>query len=443
MKKVCLFMSCCILTSMMLISCGGGSEKASGGGSGAVTMKEITLPEGPVTINMMGGAHLITTTQAALKKYMADHPNVTINFEKYSYAEYPVKMRLQLSNGDAVPDVVLVHDIFIPQFVKSGWLLDLTDMIPMDQVLPTMDNASAGGRIYGLPNQASTVFAFMYRGDVYDQLGLEPPETWDEYFEQALKLKDAGYYAGAMDPANPNDYFLWYMGMLGGSLFDRQGKVSLYKAEEALEMLKKAYDAGVFLKSGQTSTEGDYWTVFNEGKIAAFPGMSYEASRYLTNMDPKSPAYGNLRLAPAMRFSQDGPLNFSVDTTFFSVNKNSKNLEAALHLVQYLTLSEEGCLAFANVDGEGINATYTTAYIPGIRKVVEQGTTPWPQFGGQRVISDVAKILLDTLPSIPYKDARSPEAEDIAKRIVGDMFVNGKMTPAETVAKLRTELERL
>lgn len=442
MKKAFKCFCCLACIAAVLVSCGGSGKEAKAG-TDAVPMQDISLPEGPVTINMMGGAHLITTTQAALKKYMADHPNVTINFEKYSYNEYPVKMRLQLSSGDAVPDVVLVHDIFIPQFIKSGWLMDLTDIVPRDQVLPTMDNASANGKIYGIPNQASTLVAFMYRKDVYDKLGLQPPATWDEYFEQGLKLKQNGYYAGAMDPAHPNGHFFYYLGMMGGAIYDRQGNLALSKVKETLEMLKKANDAGILHKSNQASTEGDYWTVFNEGKIAAFPGMSFEAARYTANTDPKSPAYGNIRLVPAMRFSQDGPLNFSSDTTYFAVNVNSKNKQAALHLVKYLTLSVEGCLAFANVDGEGINATYTTAYIPGIEKVVEQGTTPWPQFGGQRVVSDIAKILLDTKPSIPYKDSRSTEMEAIVERIVGDMLVNNKMSPAETVEKLRSELRNL
>jgi hypothetical protein len=76
------------------------------------------------------------------------------------------------------------------------------------------------------------------------------------------------------------------------------------------------------------------------------------------------------------------------------------------------------------VDSEGINATYTTAYLPGIHKVIENGTRPWELFGGQQVIVDVARILVDTMPSIPYKDSRTPEAESIINEVLGETFIN-------------------
>jgi len=406
------------------------------------------LPDGSVILNVMGGANLISTTEVALKGYLEQNSNVTINFEKYSYSEYPVKLRLQLSSGDAIPDVMLVHDLFMPQLIYNGWLMDLTDMIPMDDVLPVFNSASKDGRYYGIPNQASTLYAFMYRQDVYDQLGLQPPSTWDEYYEQGLILKEHGYYAGAYDPTagsaeNIANTFVNYMGMLGGDVFDSQGAVSLDKGVEALTMLKKAYDAGILHKSVSTSSDGDFWTVFNEGKIAAAPGMSFEAARYLSNADPQGPAYGQMRLAPIMKFLDDGPDTYSSSITYFVINAKTANEQAAKHLVNWLTLSEEGCVAFANVDAEGIVATYTTAYIPGIQKVIDTGITPWDVFGGQQVTVDVAKILLDARPAVTYKDARYPEAETIMAEILSETFINNKYTPEQAIEEMKVRIGKL
>jgi ABC-type glycerol-3-phosphate transport system substrate-binding protein len=399
------------------------------------------LPEGPVTLSLMGGAHLVTTTEAAVKGYLKKNTNVTISFEKYSYAEYPVKMRLQFAAGESTPDVALIHDVFIPQFINAGWLMDLKGMIPFDEVLPMLDNAKRGTAYYGLTNQASGIYVFMYRQDVYDELNLKPPASWDEYYEQGLLLKEKGYYAGALNPNTPAGMFTQYMGMLGGSLFDADGKVSLSKGLEALRMIQKGYEAGIWYNDGVGGEE--YWTAFNQGKLAAFPGMSFEAAYYLSNADPKGPAYGHLRLAPPMKFSSGGPATFAIETTYFAVNARSKNPEAAKHLVHWLTLSEEGCEAFANVDAEGIMATYTTAYLPGIRKVIQNGVRPWEVFGGQQVIADVAKFLVEAKPAIPYKDMRTSEAESIMTQILGETLVNKSYTLEQAIEEIRTQVSKL
>jgi ABC-type glycerol-3-phosphate transport system substrate-binding protein len=153
MKKVfCSFGFMVVLGSLFFASCSKEKDAAVQPAApqisqgAARTLETPALPEGPVTLNLMGGAHLVSTTEAALKGYLKENPNVTINFEKYSYAEYPVKMRLQFASGDSSPDVALIHDIFIPQFIDAEWLMDLSGMIPYDQVLPFLGNASRGDK---------------------------------------------------------------------------------------------------------------------------------------------------------------------------------------------------------------------------------------------------------------------------------------------------------
>jgi ABC-type glycerol-3-phosphate transport system substrate-binding protein len=282
----------------------------------------------------------------------------------------------------------------------------------------------------------------MYRQDVYDQFNLKPPVTWDEYYEQGLLLKQHGYYAGALNPNGPSGTFLIYMGMLGGSLFDQNGNVSLNKGVEALKMIQKALEAGIWHNSDQAN-DSEYWTAFNEGKIAACPGLSFEAARYLGSADPAGAGYGKLRLVPAMRFSSDGPESYALNTEYFAINAKSKNSDAARHLVHWLTLSEEGCEAFANVDSEGIQATYTTGYLPGIQRVAQNGGSSWEVFGGQQVVADISKILLAAKPTLPYKDARTPEAESIIGQILGETLVNKQYTPEQAVEEMRSSIARL
>ena len=91
-----------------------------------------------------------------------------------------------------------------------------------------MDPVTIDGKVYGIPNQVTNQYVFMYRQDIYDELGLTVPETFDDYFNQAVALKENGYYAGAFDPADSgcNEVFQNFIYMLGGQVLDSEGNVS-------------------------------------------------------------------------------------------------------------------------------------------------------------------------------------------------------------------------
>lgn len=200
MKKRGLAMGIAIvLGCMSLTGCGGSGNETKSGETAETTMSgSEAKEEGEIELTMMGGAHLVSVAEIVLRDYLTEHPNVKINFEKYSYAEYPTKMKLQLSNDESTPDIMIVHDLYAPQFAKAGYLVDLSDMFTEGEVLPVMDPVTMDGKVYGIPNQVTNQYVFMYRQDIYDELGLTAPKTFDDYFNQAVTLKENGYYAGAL-----------------------------------------------------------------------------------------------------------------------------------------------------------------------------------------------------------------------------------------------------
>lgn len=434
-----------VLVAVPLAACSGGGGSADNGNSVAQTPAQTPAKsEEPITLTFMGGSHLASVCEVVLKDYLNAHPNVTIEYEKYSYAEYPTKMGVQLSSGDSTPDIMLIHDLYFRQFVEAGWLLDLTPMVDTTQLLPVLGNAMKDGKIYGIPNQVVNGNVFMYRQDIYDELGLTVPTTWDEYFEQALKLKESGYFAGALLPSNATDAFLSYMQMLGGSVFDSEGNISLDKGAEAITMLQKGLDAGIFHPSVQGSSDGDYWPAFNEGLIAAFPSHSSNAAYYETNLDPAGKGgFGNLRVAPGVRFTAGGKTSYVHAVEYFAINAKSEHIEAAKELITYLAMSEEACLKFSNVNEDGVMAKYTTAYIPGIAKVVEAGSEGFAAFGGQQVISEFAKIYENDKPTLSYKDARTQEAQALIQVILGETLETRSMTPEEAIEEMKRQLSQI
>ncbi len=409
----------------------------------AVGFAQELVPEEGAELTIMGGAHLVSVTEIVLQDFMAAHPEIKINFEKYSYAEYPVKMRAQMSAGDATPDVLLVHDAFIRQFVDAGYLMPLDDIIDRSKFLDVFTNVEKDQQTYGMPNQCSNQFVFIYRKDIYEELGLTPPTTFEEYFQQALVLKENGYYAGAYDPAISGiGYFRTFMYMLGGTEMDAEGNIVMEKGVEALELAKQCYDAGIWHLSEQGNGEA-YWTAFNEGKIACMPSDACHVAYYETNTDPASEAYGNLGVASAFTFGEDMPKSTIANIEYFAINAKTRYPNAAKILVQYLCGSEEASMKFSDVNENGVMARYANGFLPGIEKIIAEGGSGSPVYGGDQIVPWLAKNLMETMPQVPAVDARTSELRRITGEVIAEMMLNGTYTPESAMEEILFQAEML
>lgn len=396
-----------------------------------------------ISLTIMGGAHLTSISEAVLNDYMAAHPELEISFEKYSYAEYPTKQRIQLSTGEGVPDILIAHHEFAIQYVAADWVMDISDLVEADNLLPVLDVVMKDGAYYGLPDNCTTMYAFIYREDIYNDLGLTPPHNFEEYYQQGLTLKEKGYYIGAYDPSasQNSDLFYMYLQLLGGRVFDEKGNAVLEKGEEALEMLKRAYDAGILHKS-VSGISSDYWAAFNEGEIAAVPQGIGMAAYYETNLDPDGKGgFGKLRLEPGFCMIEGGPESVTFYPDFFLINKNTKYPQQCKDLISYLAQSEEASIKYANVNEEGLMVRYGNGYIPGLEKIASgEGQMGWDAYGGQKVLSDVCRAMIDLqLRPNPVSD-KSAESVSIMDEVLGDFFLNAKYDIAGAISVMRDRI---
>ncbi len=235
-------------------------------------------------------------------------------------------------------------------------------------------------------------------------------------------------------------YFVY---MLGGEILDNNGNVSLNKGTEALELMKKCNDAGIWHTSQLAESEA-YWTAFNAGKIAAFPAVAAHAAYYETNVDPAGDGgYGQLAMAAPMKFAEDGRTTFINNTEYYAINKNTEHLDAAKDVVAYLALSEEAALKFANVNEDGVMAQFATGSMAGIEAIVNGNTEGWKAYGDAKIVAELADMLLETDPDIPFVDERSNEINTIISEVVGEMFLNGAYTPEEAVEEMKKRIDNI
>lgn len=399
-----------------------------------------------ISITIMGGAHLTSISEVVLRDYQKEHPEIEISFEKYSYAEYPTKQKVQLSSGESTPDILIAHNEFAIQYVEADWVLDISDIVDEDNLLPVLDVVEKDGKYYGLPDNCTTMYVYVYRSDIYDQYGLKAPTSFEEYLEQGLKLKEHGYYVGAYDPSQSSNsgVFSMYMQILGGKIFDEEGNAVFEKGEEALTLLKKAYDAGILHKSAPASSE-EFWAAFNSGEIVAIPQGMGEVAYYETNLDPDgNGGYGELHMNPSFQMVDDGPKSATFYPDYFMINKNTKYPDECKELISYLAQSEEAALKYANVNEEGLMVRYGNAYIPGLQKIADgESLDGWESFGGQKVLSEAAEAMIDLqLKPNPVCD-KSVEAVSIMDEILGEFFLNGTYDINGAIEAMRQQINNI
>src|SRR3954449_5072917 len=93
---------------------------------------------------------------------------------------------------DATPDVLRTTGFSVPEFVATGAMQPLDELMARDKIsmddwlLPLSDNR-VGGRLYSLPQYFRIPILF-YLKSLLQQLSITPPRIWDEVFAEGPKL---------------------------------------------------------------------------------------------------------------------------------------------------------------------------------------------------------------------------------------------------------------
>ncbi|MFZ1768964.1 MAG: extracellular solute-binding protein [Caldilinea sp.] len=131
-----------------------------------------------------------------IAEFEAANPDIDIVYNPYSNEAY--KTNLQVAIGSDDPP-----DIFFNwagddtgRYVREGHLLDLTPYADQyawgDQLSPAMLAAfSVDGALYGAPYSQEAKY-FYYHKDMFEEMGLTVPTTFDELLALCTKVSDAG-----------------------------------------------------------------------------------------------------------------------------------------------------------------------------------------------------------------------------------------------------------
>jgi raffinose/stachyose/melibiose transport system substrate-binding protein len=427
MKKVSYVLSLLVILSMLLSACAGVAPAAP---SADNTEGTAATSEG-VTLTYMASQGWIKDAELELAKKFEEQTGIHVDYQIIPADQYFSVLKTKLNSGEAT-------DIFGGQSGKTDLkvqydveknAVDLTgeewtqrhDPISLDQV--SLDGKVYGASIWDIV--ASNYFVVMYNKDIFAEQGLSVPQTYAEFKDICLKLKDAGINPIYQPIADGWHHVLWFPMVgpryeeLNPGLAEQLNANETTFAEtpvmaEALTQLKELYDLGCFGDNALSDAVADTNAKLASGEYAmGVTALAQPASLEAEHPDVPASTFGffpmplaDNQLAPA---HPAGPSKF--------IYSGSPHVEEAKQYLAFLMEPENLQFLLDNTpDFVGLNFSGVTA----------KWTPEQQEF-------------LDTYPAktIVYQDAvnyLNPQWMDIGKDMVA-MFT-GAMTPEQVLQSI-------
>jgi multiple sugar transport system substrate-binding protein len=313
------------------------------------------------------------------------------------------KLATGVTAGD-VPDLISFDLIFMPDFMKAGYLVDLTKELSTDPNQAKVakafrDLATYEGKLYGT-GFTPDVSILLYNKDLFKKAGLDPekpPTTLAELKDDAMKIHATGadtygyYFSGNCGGCNIFTVAPMMWGS-GAHLLPANGDDKAMDGPGVKEVLQTFHDlwaAGAIPASAQSDNGANFQATFETGKI----GMQGSGGFAIAALKGKHPEI-NFGIAHLPGIKPENASSF-VGGDVIAVPKGSKHADKAKAFIAWELTDEAQLngLAKNNIlpsrtdlaDNEFFKAEpryVTTATAVGI------GQTPWALHFNDMVNSD-------------------------------------------------------
>ncbi|MCG8477600.1 MAG: extracellular solute-binding protein, partial [Spirochaetales bacterium] len=137
----------------------------------------------------------VAVYESLIERFEAQNPDIRVTFDPIVQTEYNTVLSAALQGGGG-PDIIHLRAYGgLEQFAQPGYLMALDGEIPALEDVPAGTRRGAtsisDGRVYGVPFASQTLVVY-YNAQMYEELGLAEPETWDEFITNLDAMREAG-----------------------------------------------------------------------------------------------------------------------------------------------------------------------------------------------------------------------------------------------------------
>jgi ABC-type glycerol-3-phosphate transport system substrate-binding protein len=288
---------------------------------------------------------------------------IEVNVSETPYGEAHQKQLLAYEQGDGQYDVAQFDNTYLAAFGAAGAMAPLDDYLANSPAYDIDDFTSGQqdygkyeGETLGLTLSTEPMIQW-FRTDLYDDLGLQPAATWEEYHDNAKAISDAGEADGTIMGFGSSASW-WWMTLVwsfGGVLYDDDlnPMVNSPEAVAATEYFQSLLDVA---PDGAISANGDDVTF----KFLSEPiGSMVQYSGYYGFVDDP-----NANEFPGAIGTATMPLG-EVDITHLAgwnigVPADSKNPDLGWQFLEYV-LGKDNARAFLESGAAAIGRTSITS----------------------------------------------------------------------------------
>ena len=323
----------------------------------------------------------------------------------------PVDVVLRAALAGNGPDVVIgLGQGTLQDFAMRDAIVDLSKMEGYEAVAErfypsVLDAASFQGGVFAIPEQATFMMMFV-RNDIFDELNLEIPDTWEEFHEMIPVLQKNNYNAyipnvqqteasvSAGSIAYNMNLYLSMVLQNGADVYLGTGKDYGIESGLASDSAMTAFkDYTDFFTNYGLDVQVDFTNRFRSGEIPV--GITgYTTFNQLEIFAPE--IKGQWSFYPVPGTVKDGELDrtFIVDTVASVVMSRSKKQEAAWEFIRWWT-GTDAQLSYANSLEAlmGTSARYAAADPEVLRQL------PWSNTELQRLLGQFEQSA--GIPAVP------------------------------------------
>jgi len=306
-----------------------------------------TEPSREVVLTLGGWRTATGRMNQLLAEFHQDHPWITVRFDPSESAEYDSVLNAQLEGGTA-PDLFYVRSFSASSnLFDRGYLSPLSDLPGLREHFdPTVRAAWAtdDGTPYAVPFTA-TSHGIYYNQEMFRELDLEVPQTWEELLSVAQALQEAEVIPFANGTkAEWTAAETIFMNLAPSFIGGREGRMGYlagdrcFNDEDMVSVFRAVEDLAPFFP-GDHELLGyiDSLQLFAQGKAAMWLSGSWDIP-YFEEADPAFP-WSVFAVPPPAE--QPGCVTFHLDVGI-GLNAASGHKEEASEFLTWMTRPEFG-----------------------------------------------------------------------------------------------------
>ncbi len=284
----------------------------------------------------------VAQMETILAAFNEAYPNITIKFDPTNPPDYNATLRTQLEGGTG-PDLMYLRSFATSrQLFDEGFLEPLAGLPGLDENFTKEAQgpwATDDGAPYGLPMIAVS-HGIYYNQDIFTELGIAVPQTWEELLAAAQTIQDAGYTPfanGAGDSWTIAE--IVFMNIAPNFIGGYEGRQAYLNGERcfndanAVAAFQGVADLAPFFPEGQQAlTYYDSQQLFLQGEAAMWLGGSWDIPFF----EGEAPEFAWSVFAVPAPAGQDRYVTFHLDAGM-GINAASAHKEEAKLFLEWMT----------------------------------------------------------------------------------------------------------